>query len=191
MSTDNKNTTIALIVFCIVVAVAALGYALWDRTPEDPENNVPINTDQTSSPKTPNGGASTGSTTTPYSTPDIFAPEVSTSSPSNTENSGLRVSNPVANSVVKSPLTITGEASAWYFEAEFPVQIEDTNGNLIAQSFVTAQKDWMTTDYVPFKGTLTFTVPPGVTEGKVVFKKANPSGLPQYDKSVAVPVKFN
>ncbi len=63
-------------------------------------------------------------------------------------------------------------------------------GNKIAESYVTAKSNWMTTDYVPFEGELKFAVPEGVTEGKLVFQKSNPSGLPQYDVSVSIPVKF-
>lgn len=108
------------------------------------------------------------------------------------DNSDLIVvESPEANATVASPLTVSGKArGSWYFEAVFPVELVDSNGNLIAQVNASATEDWMTEEFVPFTATLDFQVPEGVTEGKLIFRNDNPSGLPENDKEISIPVKF-
>ena len=109
----------------------------------------------------------------------------------------ITVASPVSGDVVSSPLVLSGEAKGtWYFEASAPVEILDWQGTVIAQSFVTAQGDWMTTDFVPFTGTITFTSPYSLgdpiawKQGSLVFKKDNPSALPQNDDQIIIPIEF-
>lgn len=94
-----------------------------------------------------------------------------------------------AGDTVTSPLTVTGEASGWYFEASFPVRLLDGHGNEIAVAPAQAQSDWMTENYVPFSVTLTFTTP-STTTGTLVLERDNPSGLPENDESIQIPVQF-
>jgi len=102
----------------------------------------------------------------------------------------LEVYSPSPNSVVKSPLNISGRArGTYYFEASFPIRLLDANGKEIAVAVAQAQSDWMTTDFVPFTATLIFPTPE-TSSGQLVFEKDNPSGLPQYDKKISLPVKF-
>jgi hypothetical protein len=105
------------------------------------------------------------------------------------DNPDLRIDSLDADERVSSPLTITGAARGWYFEASFPVKLLDAAGNVVAQAPAQAQGDWMTSDFVPFEVTLTWS---GNTsgEGTVVFAKDNPSGLPANDAEVRVPVEF-
>ena len=95
-----------------------------------------------------------------------------------------------AQSVVTSPLTITGKAlGTWFFEASFPVSVTDANGVVLGTGVAQAQAEWMTTDYVPFQVVVTFT-PSSTQTGYVEFKKDNPSGLPEHDATVRIPVRF-
>ena len=99
------------------------------------------------------------------------------------------INSPVAGTVVKSPLTITGNArGTWFFEASFPVRLLDDTGNEIAATHADAAGDWMTDAFVPFTATLTFTT--AAKTGRLVLQKDNPSGLPENDKIVNIPVKF-
>ncbi len=92
--------------------------------------------------------------------------------------------------VIKSPLHIQGEApGGWYFEATFPVRIVDANGTVLGAVPAHARGDWMTTSSVPFEADMTF-VSPTTSDGFLVLEKDNPSGLPQYDKELRVPVRF-
>ncbi len=102
----------------------------------------------------------------------------------------LFVDSPTKEQVVTSPLKITGKAAGWYFEASFPVELQDKNGNVIAQGPAQAQGDWMTAAYVPFEATLTFTKPADGETGTLILRKDNPSGLPEHDDFVKIPVKF-
>ena len=103
----------------------------------------------------------------------------------------IRIDSPRPNEVIGSPVTITGEArGTWYFEASFPVEIVDANGGVIAQGIAMAQSDWMTEEFVPFSATLTFTADPDAytTDATLILHKDNPSGLPEYDDALKVPV---
>ena len=99
----------------------------------------------------------------------------------------IRPESPRPLDTVSLPLTFTGEArGTWYFEASFPVEIRDLQGNVLAQSHAEAQSDWMTTEFVPYKGT----IDGSVGKGKVmlVLKKDNPSGLPEHEDELWMPV---
>ncbi len=92
--------------------------------------------------------------------------------------------------LVQSPLVVTGKArGSWYFEASFPVTLVDSANHLIANGVAQAQGDWMTTDFVPYKVTLTF-VQPATATGTLIMKRDNPSGLPQNDDQMRLPVRF-
>ena len=106
-------------------------------------------------------------------------------------NDKIRVISPVPNQIVESPLQVNGKAvGIWYFEASFPVKLLDGNGKLIASTPAQAQSDWMTEDFVPFKATLIFDNP-GTTTGTLVFQKDNPSGLPEHEEEIRMPIRFN
>lgn len=100
------------------------------------------------------------------------------------------VNHPVQNTVVTSPLKITGKAPGnWFFEASAPVMITDANGLIVGQSYIMAQGEWMTTEYVPFEGIVTFTKPQG-DHGFLILKKDNPSGEAQFDDSTEIKISF-
>ncbi|MFA6552621.1 MAG: Gmad2 immunoglobulin-like domain-containing protein [Candidatus Paceibacterota bacterium] len=102
----------------------------------------------------------------------------------------IRIGSPRPNTKISSPLKITGMArGSWYFEASFPVQILDANKNIIAQAPAQAKSDWMTTDFVPFELTLDFK-DPTTTTGFLVLKKDNPSGIPEKDDQLIIPIVF-
>lgn len=102
----------------------------------------------------------------------------------------IKVDAPVANAKVASPLTVTGQArGSWYFEASFPVKLIDANDTVLAQGPAQAQGEWMTTEFVPFKAVLTF-APPQTATGFLIVHNDNPSGLPQNDKELRIPVTF-
>jgi len=91
---------------------------------------------------------------------------------------------------IASPLTITGQAKGWYFEASFPVEVRNASGTIIAQGPAQAQSDWMVDAFVPFAITLTFPAQPAGSLGSVILRNDNPSGLPENDESLTIPVVF-
>lgn len=107
------------------------------------------------------------------------------------EHELIRVFTPRAGDAVGSPLTVTGEArGTWFFEATFPVVVVDWDGRIIGESYATAQDNWMTEDFVPFSATLTFVAPTLYNRGAIILQKSNPSGLPEYDDALEIPVIF-
>lgn len=104
----------------------------------------------------------------------------------------VRVQNVSNNQKITSPLTVTGEArGTWFFEGSFPIRIFSQTGQELASGTAQAQSNAMTSDFVPFTSTpLNFTVPDGVTQGFLFLEKDNPSGLPQSDNQLVIPVQF-
>ncbi|PIR41472.1 MAG: hypothetical protein COV31_01190 [Candidatus Yanofskybacteria bacterium CG10_big_fil_rev_8_21_14_0_10_46_23] len=100
------------------------------------------------------------------------------------------VEAPLPDQIVASPLLITGQARGnWYFEASFPVTLLDANGKVLVQKPAQAQGDWMTAEYVPFSITLDF-INPATDTGTLILHNDNPSGLPENDKELRLPVRF-
>jgi hypothetical protein len=97
---------------------------------------------------------------------------------------------PKENQEIKSPLIIKGKAKGtWFFEAVFNVKLYDDNNNLLGESTLTAQKDWMTKNFIPFEGELIFKKPT-TNSGKLVFLSANPSGLSENQKFYSFKIQF-
>ena len=102
----------------------------------------------------------------------------------------IQVSSPLPNQKVTSPLKVSGKAvGSWYFEASFPVMILDANGEKLGVVPAQAKGEWMTTEFVPFSGVLTFSSPATAT-GTLILEKDNASGLPEFDDSISIPVRF-
>jgi hypothetical protein len=107
------------------------------------------------------------------------------------------LSSPLPGGTITSPLVITGEARGpWFFEASFPVTLTNWDGLIIAEGIATAESDWMTEDFVPFRAELTFVSPyqagdPAFMErGSLILKRDNPSGLPEHDAALEITVQF-
>jgi hypothetical protein len=101
------------------------------------------------------------------------------------------------NGVVNSPLVLEGSARGyWFFEGSFPVVLTNWDGLIIAEGYATAVGDWMTEEFVPFKGELKYVSPYEVGDpdfmkrGTLILKKDNPSGLPEHDDAHEVTVYF-
>lgn len=98
---------------------------------------------------------------------------------------------PAPNQIVTSPIIITGRArGTWFFEANFPIRILDANGKELAVVVAQADGDWMTMDFVGFHAVLNFKKPT-TTKGTLVLQKDNPSGLPEHDQELRVPLYFD
>jgi len=98
------------------------------------------------------------------------------------------IKSPAAGAKVGSTFDVKGEApGGWYFEATFPIQVRDKDDNVIARAHANALSDWMTDKQVPFATTVTLdTNYKGAAT--LIILKDNPSGLPENDDSVEVPI---
>ena len=103
----------------------------------------------------------------------------------------VRIHNPRPNQEIESPLVIQGEArGSWFFEASFPIVLTDEKGRSIVEYYATAVENWMTEDFVLFEAILTFPPQDAESRGMLILKKDNPSGLPENDDEVLIPIIF-
>ncbi|MDQ5901566.1 MAG: hypothetical protein QG580_281 [Patescibacteria group bacterium] len=101
------------------------------------------------------------------------------------------IDKPSASEAVMQSLVLKGRAPGnWFFEANAPVVVTNWDGLIIGEGYVMTEEDWMTTDYVPFSGSINFTNTEYGDYGFVIFKKDNPSGESQFDDSVEFKVLF-
>jgi len=121
----------------------------------------------------------------------------------------IRIASPRPNDKIKSPVEIRGVARGyWFFEANFPIFVVDWDGRIIGQGNATANSDpanggvnWMTEDFVPFTASVQFDISqiseqPAISSGRyskngsLILKKDNPSGLPENEDALEIPVMF-
>ncbi len=98
------------------------------------------------------------------------------------------VTSPKSGATVEKTFEVKGEAPGnWYFEASFPIQVRDADGNVIARTHANALSDWMTESQVPFSTTLNID---GSYSGPatLILMKDNPSGLPEHDDALEIPI---
>lgn len=189
---NQQQTNILLTILIIVLLVLGLVFII--NSPRDTQNDVPAaptngqQNEDGQNADTPDGtdadsGDDSGEGGVDDDGTDRLGGEVS--------GDGIVVTLPTIGQTMTSPFTVTGRAQGvWYFEGSFPVRLLSSSGALLAQGNAIAQGNWMTTDFVPFSLSLSFTIPSGVTSGTLVLANANPSGLPENARSVEVPVLF-
>lgn len=103
----------------------------------------------------------------------------------------ILVNSPRPNAQVASPIVITGKARGnWYFEGSFPIVLTNWDGLIIAEGYATAQGEWMTTEYVPFTASLSYTLAPETPyrRGFLILKKNNVSDERHLDNAIEIPV---
>ncbi len=129
------------------------------------------------------------------SAPAVVPSEVQTSIEAKADL--IKLTAPVAGGVIGSGEMLTGGAKGnWFFEASFPFILTNWDGVIIAEGYATAEGDWMTTEFVPFKATLNFVNPyiegeaDFMKRGTLILKKDNPSGLPEHDNALEIPIRF-
>lgn len=159
----------------IVVLIVIGLLVVWTRDSEQtgivPENTPPDTVDENASP-----------------IPEDLQSHI------DSKSSLIRVTTPEPFDMISSPVSVSGEArGTWFFEASFPIVVTDWDGRIIGEGFATAQGEWMTEEFVPFSGQINFSVPveTAYPRGTLIFRKDNPSGLPEHDDALEIPVTFN
>ncbi len=126
-----------------------------------------------------------------YPTSGQLTRSASTTPPAQNMGGTIEIATPTANSIVESPLHISGQATeSWYSEAVFQVELLDLEGTVIAEASAHAGNNQMTSGFVPFSLALTFQIPTTSSTGLLIFKKNNQSGNPSRDVIFAIPVRF-
>lgn len=103
----------------------------------------------------------------------------------------IRIEKPVEGETIDSPLQIKGKARGnWFFEATAPVELLDDSFQSLGTSYIeVVNADWMTEDFVNFRGSIDFKKP-DTKNGYLLLKKSNASGKPELDRILRIPVKF-
>lgn len=101
------------------------------------------------------------------------------------------VTAPAPDTMVTSPLRIAGMARGnWFFEASFPARVLDADGKELGVAPIMTAAEWMTTDFVPFEGEVSFATST-TPAGTLVLEKDNPSGLPEHADERRIPILFS
>lgn len=102
----------------------------------------------------------------------------------------VRVHAPSPEETVESPVRVEGEArGGWFFEASFPITLLFEDGSVIAEHYVTTADEWMTEEFVSFSAEILFSHP-GAGSGWLILHRSNPSGLPEREEEMRIPVRF-
>lgn len=152
------------IVVVLLVVIVAMGYFLVTTPASDTGTQTATTTTQ---------GTGTNTNTNTDTGTDL--------------GSNITVTAPKSGATVPKTFTVTGSApGTWYFEASFPIEVRNASGTVIGTAPATALSDWMTTGQVAFKADVTTTGYTG--PATLVLKRDNPSGLPENDRSVSMPI---
>ena len=102
---------------------------------------------------------------------------------------------PYPGAVTGKEFSVIGRARGyWFFEASFPLQLLCADGKVLANGYAEAQPDpvtgevnWMTENFVPFKGEIK--APESyIGPATLILRKDNASGLPEHDASISFPI---
>ena len=156
----------------LFVAIAILAAGAWfvtgrDATPE-PQTN-------------PEGKPSQVGPSTP-------PPPIVKATYDNATEDMIVVTTPLPGATSSRIVEVEGRARGnWYFEANFPIEIQSPEGDVLVRIGVQAKGPWMTTEFVPFSASLT--LPPNYHgPATLILRNDNASGLPEYDRSVSIPI---
>ena len=107
----------------------------------------------------------------------------------NADADKIVVTAPLPGATVGNTFAVTGRArGGWYFEASFPLTVISATGTMLVQMPVQADGEWMTAAFVPF-ATTTVSVPAYYKgAATLILKNDNPSGLPENDASISIPI---
>ncbi|MEK7564492.1 MAG: Gmad2 immunoglobulin-like domain-containing protein [Patescibacteria group bacterium] len=95
---------------------------------------------------------------------------------------------PFPGAVTGKEFSVVGHARGyWFFEASFPIELLDKDGNLLDTGIAQAEGEWMTENFVPFKADLKAPIS-YIGPATLVLKKDNASGLPEHDASISFPI---
>jgi len=188
-----KNIAIGLGIVLILLALAffALNSFIYKEKQGDSTNNVPAPTVLNFADCMNAGYPVTGSNPRQCTMPDgrVYAEEIAqTATYTNASANLITVQTPFPGAVTGKEFSVEGRArGTWYFEASFPIELHDKDGKILATAIAQAQSDWMTEDFVPFK--VQITAPQSyIGPATLVLKKDNPSGLPEHDASMSIPI---
>lgn len=189
-----KNVLVGavLIIILLIGALLAVGYGPFAReeAPKDDAANIDLTQIKSFEDCEAAGFPVMESYPRQCATPDgrTFVEEIEVEATYvNTTPDKIMVELPFPGAVVGKEFTVVGTSSGWYFEGSFPVEVRDSDNNILVQTYATAQADWMTSEPVGFISNVV--IPKSyIGPATLILRKDNPSGLPENDASMSFPI---
>jgi hypothetical protein len=103
-------------------------------------------------------------------------------------NELIQIDGIYPGSIIGSPYRVTGKAKySWFFEGDFPVTLEDENGNSLCTAPAMALDSRRGPGWIPFKVDIIFIAAPN-TEARLIFRLDNPSETEGFQRAIEVPI---
>jgi len=108
-----------------------------------------------------------------------------------TSQKGVTITLENFNNTMSCPLIIKGSVSGvWFFEAGFTVQLVSDQGTVATFLARAIEDNWMTEQPVNFLAEYDCAQCPEDTNLELRLQKSNPSGLPDFDDYVSLPISL-
>lgn len=105
----------------------------------------------------------------------------------------ITVESPIQGSSIDPSMEtiLSGKAVGnWFFEATAPIGVYNLDGKLLANTYITAQGEWMTTNFVNFTGKISPFLTNGAVSGYIQFSNSNPSDNEGFNRNLKIMVTF-
>ena len=108
-----------------------------------------------------------------------------------TSQKGVMITLENFNNTMSCPLIIKGSVSGvWFFEAGFTVQLVSDQGTVATFLARAIEDNWMTEQPVNFLAEYDCAQCPENTNLELRLQKSNPSGLPDFDDYISLPISL-
>ncbi|NBV76793.1 hypothetical protein EBR66_01370 [bacterium] len=125
----------------------------------------------------------------PYHYEAPLSPATPVSEMPQTRGTLVSIVSPAASSSVSKTFVVSGVAPGyWSFEGSFPVQVRSSAQEVIATAVAQLEGDWMTDKQIPFSATIDLGTSTYQGPAMLILMKDNPSGLPENEDSVSMPL---
>lgn len=100
----------------------------------------------------------------------------------------IQVELPFPGAVTGKEFSVIGKARGmWFFEASFPITVLDKDGKVLVESYAQAEGEWMTTDFVSFRGEVKAPID-YIGPATLILRKSNASDIRELDASISFPI---
>ena len=102
----------------------------------------------------------------------------------------IQVELPFPGAVTGKSFSVIGKARGnWFFEATFPITVLDKDGKVLVQTYASAEGEWMTTDFVSFRGEVNAPID-YIGPATLILHKSNASDMRELDASISFPINI-
>jgi len=107
----------------------------------------------------------------------------------NSTDTPIFVSYPIDNETVTSPIHITGTVTGnWFFEGSFPIELVNSDGDIIGTTTAHTSGDWATTSDIDFSADISYPQATTTDRAFLLLSNDNPSGDPFHLQEKFIPL---